>query len=317
MDWCGRWLRVACLGFTLSPAITAAQSPNEVPTGAAAADSAASDSAATGNGVILQAAYEVPQAASAQNADELATVLNHWSSVAQNIQTLQGRFTRYDYDVSESTEVRGQGRICFELEGRALYAVEPPPRTTALRSTRATQQGTPYQLQLAKAETLYWIQGQLARIDPVRQEYEVFEIPAPFLTAAPVEALESWDVIWTMLGCFQRQLPGLIEPDADLLRKRFDWTLMAYDADHIVVMGKPLTPAFKRHCSSLHVHLDARTYIPKATKLVDSTGTRETVHVFDDLRINQPRPSNTPDWAPDLGRLNLLTAPPLAPPAID
>lgn len=313
MDWCGRLMRVAGLGIALTPAMTAAQSDNEAPR-----RPEATGSPSIGNGVILQAAYEVPQAgAGARNADELSIVLNNWSSVAQNIQTMQGRFTRYEYDANSNTEIRGQGRICYELKGRALYAVEPPPRTTALRSTRATQQGTPYQLQLAKAETLYWIQGQLARIDPVRQEYEVFEIPAPFLSTVPVEALDSWDIIWTMLGCFQRQLPGLIEPDIELLRKRFEWTLLAYDADHIVLTGKPLTPAFQRHCSSLHVHLDAKTYIPKATKLIDSTGTRETVHVFDELKINQPRPSNAPDWAPEMGRLNLLTAPPLAPPAID
>lgn len=247
--------------------------------------------------------------------DDLTVVLTNWTRIGAAVQTLEARFKRYEFDSTLFVETVAAGRIEYEAGTRALYQIDPPAARPEGRSSRLRPDGTPYQLQAAPPTILYWVSGQFVRADPVRREFELFEIPAAFQTTKPAEAVDSWDVIWTRLGCLPRTVPGLLETDLAALRQRFDWTLIAIDANHIILSAKPRTAAEKRHYSEIHVRLDARTYLPQATKEIDSTRTREVVHLFEGIRANAPEEPNAPDWAPDLGRMTLLTAPPLAPPA--
>lgn len=253
--------------------------------------------------------------AASPKSDDLSQVLQNWTATGSEIRTLSCRFTRYDYDSSRQTETRGYGKIHFEADGRALYAVDPYPLKSDTRSTRASAAGKPYELQAMKAEWLYWISGQVARISPTRHEFELFEVPEPFHTTGVVEATESFDILWTRLGCLQRQVPGLIETDTEELHRRFEWSLVTFDETQIVLRGTPLTAADKRHSSALYVYLHPKTYLPRGTKQIDSTGTQEVVHAFADVKVNAVTASSEPDWAPNIGRMRLLTAPPLAPPA--
>ena len=249
--------------------------------------------------------------------DDLETVLERWTAKAGQIRTLEGKFTRFEFDAPHVTETRGQGVIHFEANGRALYAVEPVPQQPNLRSSRATERRAPFQLQFAKREMMYWLSGQVARINSERNEYEVFEVPEGFGSTAAVEAVDSFDLVWIRIGCLQRQLPGLVEADLAALQQRFAWTLESVNERQIVLSATPLSPAEKRHCSKFVVYLDPQTYMTQGTKLINSTGTRETIHHFTDLRANTVPASNSPDWAPNIGQMNLLTPPPLAPPAVE
>lgn len=256
-----------------------------------------------------------PAAAPEEKKDDLTVVLSNWTRIGAAVQTLEARFKRYEFDSTMFVETVAAGRIQYEAGSRALYEIDPPAARPEGRSSRLRPDGAPYQLQAAPPTILYWVQGQFVRADPLRKEFELFEIPAAFQTTGPAEAVDSWDVIWTRLGCLPRTLPGLVETDLAALRKRFDWTLVALDANHIILSAKPRAAAEKRHFSEIHVRLDARTYLPQATKELDSTRTREVVHLFEGIRVNAPVDPNEPDWAPDLGRMTLLNAPPLAPPA--
>jgi hypothetical protein len=248
-------------------------------------------------------------------ARELDTILTRWTTAAAAVQTLECRFVRQEFDSEHHRETRGYGRIHFEADGRAMYALEPYPLQARTRSTRATPRGQPYELEASKAETLYWISGQVARINTTAREYELFEVPEPFWSPGIVEATESFDVLWTTLGCLERHVPGLLEDDLPQLRQRFEWSLLARDESQIVLTARPLTPAEQRHYSVLHVYIDPQTWLTKGTRETDSTGTRETVHSFSEMKANLARPSSTPDWAPHIGQMKLLTPPPLAPPA--
>ena len=252
--------------------------------------------------------------------DNLSLVLANWTATGREIRSLECRFARYEYDSAHRTETRGQGTIRYaagdeESSGRALYALNAYPQTESSRSSRASASGRRYELMSAKPEWLYWVSGQIARIDPQRNEFELFEVPDPFRTSGVVEATESFDVLWTRLGCLERQVPGLIETDVDQLQARFDWTLASFDETQIVLQGQPRTAADKRHCSAFYVYLRPDSYLTRGTKLVNSTGTVETVHAFSDMKVNAVPASDSPDWAPNIGRMRLLTAPPLAPPA--
>lgn len=249
--------------------------------------------------------------------EDLDVILANWTTVGRSIDSLSCRFRRQQYDSSSQLEVRGQGKLHFEAPHRGVYTVEPVRSATPLQSSRSDESGRRYQLVSPKAESLYWEQGHFARIDTLRGEYEVFVVPETFQSTAPVHNVDSWDVLWTTLGSPRRHLPGLVETDLQELQKRFDWQLLSYDGEQIVLTGRTLTEGEKRHYSALHVVLDAQTYLTRATKLIDSTGTRELLHTFEDHKVDAPQRSNEPGWAPDLNRLRLLTAPPLAPPAAE
>jgi hypothetical protein len=255
--------------------------------------------------------------ATAEKLDDLEVILTNWTTVGQGVQSLSVRFRRQQYDSASHIEIRGQGKIHFESPDRGVYTVEPIRSASPQQSSRNDDRGRRYQLLSPKAESLYWEQGHFARIDTLRGEYEVFIVPDHFRATAPVDNVDSWDILWTTLGSPRRNLPGLIETDLEELQQRFEWQLLNYDGDQIVLTGKTLTEGERRHFSQLHVVLDAQTYLTRATKLIDSTGTRELVHTFEDHKVNAPQRSNEPGWAPDLNRLRLLTAPPLAPPAAE
>jgi len=250
-----------------------------------------------------------------EDLDDLAIILTNWTRVSAAVQSLEGEFTRHEFDSAHQTETIAVGRIRYEARGRALYAASPAPPGSLKPSPRRGPTGAPYQTQSAPPETLYWVFGQFARVDDARREYELFEIPPQFQSTQPANVLDSWDILWTKLGCLPRRIPGLLETDLASLQTRFDWKLVTMDEQQIVLTGIPQTAAERRHYSVVHVQLDPATYFARNIKWVDSTGTRETLHRLEKLRFNQPADPAQRDWAPDLARMNLLTAPPLAPPA--
>lgn len=250
-----------------------------------------------------------------EDLDDLTIVLTNWTRIGAAIQTLEGNFTRHTYDATFRTEQVGAGRVRYEAAGRALYVVDPPTGTLAGGSTRLAPDGTPYTRSAAAPQTFYWVYGQFAQVNLQRREFELFEVPEAYRTTTPAEAVDSWDILWTQLGCLPRTVPGLIETDLDALQRRFEWRLDGIDENRVILSGRPRSTGEKRLYSAIHVHLDAETYATRATKVVDPTGTREVVHVFEGLKINVPADPRQPDWAPDLARLTLLSAPPLAPPA--
>lgn len=246
---------------------------------------------------------------------KLSLVLQQWTAVGAGVRTLDCKFVRQEYDTEHQTETRGHGRICYEADGRAMYALEPYPLQSNSKSNRTTPRGVPYKLQVPKAETLYWISGAFARVNPTAAEYELFEVPEPFWSTGIVEATESFDVLWTTLGCLERYVPGLVETDETELRQRFAWTLVTHDAEQIVLKGTPLTAAEQRHYSAVYVYLHAKNYLTRGLKTVDNTGAREVLQTFSEMKVNATPAANTPDWAPNIGGMRLLTPPPLAPPA--
>jgi hypothetical protein len=249
-----------------------------------------------------------------QAVDELTAVLESWTQTGRNIRSLHARVRRYQYDTISQIETRAHGRLYFEAPHQGLLALEPMPVTAADKSTRVRADGRPYDLITCKHETLYWAQGTLTKINPARLEFERFAVPQQFLQEGTVRTVGSWDVIWTMLGSPRRQLPGLIEVDAEVLANRFDWTILSRDEKQILLTGRTVEHEERRHYSSLQVVLDGRTFLTKAIKTVDSSGTRETVHIFEDVRINEPRRLDAASWAPDLREYFELSEPRPAPP---
>jgi hypothetical protein len=301
----GSWLLTA-LAALVAPSLLAAP---PMPLSASEARRAVEPTEATAE------ACENPATVPEEKPDDLTVVLTNWTRIGAAVQTLEARFKRYEFDSTLFVETVAAGRIQYEAGTRALYEIDPPAARPEGRSSRLRPDGTPYQLQVAPPTILYWVHGQFVRADPVRREFELFEIPEVFQTTRPAEAVDSWDIIWTRLGCLSRTVPGLVETDLAALRQRFDWTLIAIDANHIILSAKSRAAAEKRHYSEIHIRLDARTYLPQATKEIDSTRTREVIHLFEGIRVNAPDDPQEPDWAPDLGRMTLLNAPPLAPPA--
>ncbi len=267
-------------------------------------------------GDIQLVAFETTQTTDNATAEvmDVDELLARWTAAGEAVKTLEGTFRRFEYDAASSVETWAQGRIVFSAPFDGLYLVQPvaqPPR----QGSRRSPDGTPYQIAAPRAEALHWNDTSFTRLNLARREYERFVVPEDFLQELPPAPVGSWDVIWTTLASPRRLLPGLLERDAEALQERFDWSIVSQDANQYVLSGRTLKPEERRHYSSVQVVLDRETLHTRAIKTIDSTGTRETVHVFDSMRWNPTLDPAT--WTPNLSRCREMTIPPAAPPVFD
>lgn len=246
--------------------------------------------------------------------EDVAQVLEAWTQAGKNIRSLNCRIRRYQYDSVWQVETRGRGRLYFEAPHMGLLELQPATIASGERSTRNRKDGQPYELVADEPITYHWSRKQLTKVNPTRTEYERFAIPEAFLEEKTVRTVSSFDVIWTMYGSPRRALPGLIETDLESLSNRFDWSIVSRNDQQILLSGRTVEAEERRHFSALQVVLDARTYLTKATKTIDSTGTRETVCIFEDVRANEPRRLDAASWEPKLQDYYELSGPRPAPP---
>jgi hypothetical protein len=244
---------------------------------------------------------------------DLESILAHWVRATREIRAAEFRFRRYVYDSIYQQEIRGQGRFIFEAPGRGLYQLEPVELSRDAVSRRTSAAGEPYALTPDERVTCYWTGTHLVWIDDEQHTYEM--MPLPELITGDIRPVGSWDRVWAGWAGPQRALPGVIDAHTDDFIARFDWTLLRRDDRQVILQGRPRTDDDRFHLSLLQVVLDPKTYLTSATRMIDAGGNRETVHVFEHVRIDRTPTARHADWEPDLSQYRQQAPPPPAPPA--
>lgn len=245
--------------------------------------------------------------------EELTEILERWVAATREIRSAELGFRRYVYDSIYEQEVRGRGRFVFEAPGRGLYQLEPAKLADGATSQRANADGTPFAMIPDERAGCFWSGTHLVWIDETERTYEM--MPLPETNSGDIRPVGSWDRVWAGWAGPQRALPGVIDAHTDEFIERFDWTLLRRNARQIILQGRPQRDDDRFHLSLLQVVLNPESYLTSATRMIDAGGNRETVHVFEHVRISREPWTGRGDWEPDLTGYQLRSAPPPAPPA--
>lgn len=130
-----------------------------------------------------RAASASPTTAQNPNDDsELAAILRSWEETTRTIRRLDCRFVRFKYDNVFGAEVRGEGRLAVDSDGRAVYRMWPAAINPGQMSRKRTADGKPYEIKADRAERWHWTGTGLIRVDEQSRTFEAItfdESPLP------------------------------------------------------------------------------------------------------------------------------------------
>jgi hypothetical protein len=240
-------------------------------------------------------------------------ILSRWEKASMDLKSVEISFKRFDRDTVFEVETRGVGKFIYVAPNKGLYSLKGAPVVERAEGPSTTGGG---RMAVAAAKPqLYWWSGEnVTIVDEREKTYDT--LPIPKRMSENIQTVGSWDVIWQVLAGPQKALPAVVDLRAEKLLNRFDWTVEENSEQQIHLEGVPRTSQDRRHIKWLSVMLDPKTFRTTATRLVDPSGSRETIHRFEYVKVNDASLVDQSTWQPSLDAMSPLGPPPLAP-AVD
>ncbi len=237
-------------------------------------------------------------------------ILSRWEQASMEMKSVEINFKRFDRDTVFEVETRGVGKFIYVAPNKGLYSLKAAPVIEKAEGP-STASGGKMIVAAAKPQ-LYWWSGETVTIVDEREKtYDT--LPIPKRMSENIQTVGSWDVIWQVLAGPQKALPAVVDLRAEKLLNRFEWTVEENSETQIHLEGVPRTAQDRRHIKRLSVMLDPKTHRTTATRLVDPSGCRETIHRFEYVKVNDAGLADDATWRPDLDSMSPLGPPPLAP----
>jgi len=237
-------------------------------------------------------------------------ILSRWEQATLSLKTVEINFKRFDRDSVFEVETRGVGKFIYVTPNIGLYSLKGAPVIERAEGP-STASGGRMVVAAAKPQ-LYWWSGETVTIvDDREKTYDT--LPIPKRMSENIQTVGSWDVIWQVLAGPQKALPAVVDLRAEKMLNRFEWSVEENSETQVHLEGVPKTSQDRRHIKRLSVMLDPKTFRTTATRLVDPSGARETIHRFEYVKVNDESLKNQQTWKPDLESLSPLGPPPLAP----
>lgn len=204
-----------------------------------------------------------------QTPKELELLLQTWEQRSAQVDRIQGVFKRYEYDRVFKTEKRADGKYWFEMPDKGRMDLSPDPTVPKAPDNKHQLGETLFTVEPDVARTWICTGKEILDIDIPNKTYNKIEIPVQFQGERISEG----------------PLPFLFGMKAERMKKRY---LMSFGEKYdpanpeslIHIVAFPLTQQEQREFQRAEVMLDPKTYLPRAVKLWDPTGNRETVYVF-------------------------------------
>ncbi len=213
---------------------------------------------------------------------EVKDLLRYWEQHTKGIKTLQGPFKRYIYNSTFLVEKRAEGDFWYQAPDRARLDFRPPEQIPEKNYKKRGPNGEPYTVRADNASKWACCGEALLVLDDDQKEYQQIDIP-PHLQGENIA---------------NSPLPFLFGVSAAEMEKRYmlslgsmhnlknrNQTLQAH------VVAYPKRAADAKEWSRAEVILDVGSYfrdsqgkplfVPKAIRLMDPTGNKETVYWFD------------------------------------
>jgi TIGR03009 family protein len=211
---------------------------------------------------------------------ELEKILKNWEQTTSQFKKMTGEFSRFKYDKTFEVEWRAEGKFAYEAPDKGNYELRGlEPRKDKNGQLEESQKigsdgKTPYTLKADSPERWVCTGKEVIKINEKERTYEKLAIP-------PDSQGEN---------IMDGPLPFLFGMKADQAKRRYRLTLDAKNtnADVIRLHVVPRLPKDSANWSKATVIIEAKTFKPKAVKLLDPTGA-ESVHVFKNVEVNPKR----------------------------
>lgn len=204
---------------------------------------------------------------------ELERVLRQWEQKSSNIRRLEGAHKRWVYNNVFLVEKRSIGKFYYQAPDKGRLDIEADKSdegTINPKNNMKVESDTPEKWISTGREVLRISEesGTYHRfeIPPERRGQNIIDSPLPFLFGMKAEQAKIR---------YQLQLGGLHG--------------RIYEGRPVVhILAKPNWKQDQQQWKQAQVLLDAETYLPMAIKLIDVSGSTETVYAFKDVKANEP-----------------------------
>lgn len=244
--------------------------------------------APSGGTAVPQQSSTTPQVGAARNQAEvqvqlpaeLETILQTWEQQTAPISRMKGTFDRYDYDAVFQIVKWAEGRYFYDQPDKGRMDFIPHRRIPEEPKNRVVANGVTYTVQADVAQSWVCTGKEILDVNHDQKTYNRVEIP-PHYQGDNIQ---------------DGPLPFLFGMKAEELKKRYVMNLGDMhnprgEQPIIHLIASPILAAQQREFRRAEILLDGRDYLPKAVKLWDTTGNKETVYVFhghDQVRIPWP-----------------------------
>ena len=225
---------------------------------------------------------------------EMDPVLQEWEQKTAHIESLKGSFSRFTYDSVFGVEKRAKGNYWFKSPDKAKMEFLPDP--VIVEAAEKLQPGQKLQHKVGEKpnqviyevvadEQTSWIctGSEILALNHAPKTYSRMEIPQQYrgqrITDGP--------------------LPFLFGMKAESVKKRY---AMTFGSQHnpsqlIHIVAFPLVPALQKEFIRAELMLDPNTFMPRAVRLWDPTGNKQTSYVFDSPQPFTLLNTLNPPWA--------------------
>lgn len=234
--------------------------------------------------------YRIPKLSS-----ELELILKNWEVASSKINRLSGKHYRIVYDSTFEVETHAEGTYLYEAPDKGYFAVSPV-------KIGPKEEGKKFKKKVSAKSERWVCNGQeVFVIDDEAKTYRVIIIP-------PESRGEN---------IIDGPLPFLFGMKAEKAKMRYDFALIKQvdDPPEIWLLVKPLLQQDAANWKEAQVIINAKTYLPKAVRLVNPNGASVTVHSFPDPEVNKARwPFQSDPLKPNLKNYKVAVNPEPAPP---
>ena len=202
---------------------------------------------------------------------ELLDILNDWEMASAKFKTLQGEHNLIVYINEFAIEQRGSGRFWYQTPDKGRYEVEPAVVKQGEKNPKKkTAEGVEFTIQPHEAQK--WICNGLEvfQINDEKKEFERIVIPPEDRGTNIING----------------PLPFVFGMKADHARRRYFLKLIKHENGEIWLQARPRMQRDAALWQAALVVLNDEKFLPKAVKLTDPTGKKETVHLFSNLKLN-------------------------------
>lgn len=199
---------------------------------------------------------------------KLEKILKEWETETAKIKKLQGDFDKFSYDNTFSVENRAQGSFKYEAPDKGVYEVHGAKISQGMQSRRNDAKGRPFQLKTDQTEQWFCTGDEIFQINDGERTYRKTAIP---------EQSRGQNII-------DGPLPFLFGMKAVQAKRRYKLTLRKETDTEIWIHVVPKLQHDQANYSEATVILDRTTYLPKGVRLLDPPQTKETVHVFKNMK---------------------------------
>lgn len=207
---------------------------------------------------------------------ELDHILENWEKAGEFTKKLEGKHMRYIYEHVFAVEKWSEGEFYYESPDKGRIDLAPPENFE--EGQQRMRNGKKYAIKADKAERWICDGEQIYAIDEARKEFQRLPIPKESQGANIVDG----------------PLPFLFGISKEKVVMRYDLSIYRpedggrHDLENGIIhlKAKPLWQQDAANWEQAEVMLDARTYLPKAIRLIHPGGNAETVYVFKEVTRN-------------------------------